>query len=154
MHERPNVPVARIVGLVFVALALVWVMTAGVVAFRQYRESPARKLRATLARVEAKLGKADPALSATLTGPVAIARDIIERKAVEARSSQGRRIHAALVHVDRRLSEESDRAVESRERREADVLLIEMRTALDAAEEAMTVDETDEANAQVLVNRV
>ena len=131
----------RLAGITLVTFALVWLAVAGIFTWKAYRESPGRRLRSMLARVEAKLPHSDPVLAAVLTGPVETARRLVSSRAVDPRSRQGARIQAALAHVDARLDEEGVRAIASRERQAADALLVEMRTALDAAEEAIEASE-------------
>jgi hypothetical protein len=119
------------VGLVAVGLAAV--------AFSRWQKhragSPAGQLIALARRVQEKLGRADAVLAAPLTPALESALRALKKRRIDAGSVEGKRVAAALAHVEARLDASVTQALAEKEQEAADELVREMATALEAADE-------------------
>ncbi len=106
---------------------------------RRQKLSPAGQLKDLAQRVSAKLTTADAALAATVAPVVKKTLAAMREKRVDPASREGVRVRELLVRVEARLDETERSAREAKEQEAADELVIEMESALEAANEAMGV---------------
>ena len=121
------------------AASLVAVGLAAVLGARWWRrraESPAGQLIALARRVQDKLARADAVLAAPLTPALDTALRSLKKRRIDASSVEGKRVAAALAHVEARLDASVTQALAAQEQEAADELVREMATALEAADEA------------------
>ncbi|HEU4405232.1 MAG TPA: hypothetical protein VFS43_08075 [Polyangiaceae bacterium] len=135
-------PVARSPGVApaalgFVAAALA---AAGVAAFRRRQlaraRSPLGRLVALAERVRGKAKGAPPELSAPLEPALAAALRYLNEGRIDPASPQGARVAQTLARVEAQLDEGGRQAREAEERHAADELLLDIESALEAADEA------------------
>ena len=121
------------------ALALlVALVAAGGLTFivlRRRARSPAGRMRALVARVHKKLSGADAGLAATLEPVVRKTLAALSSRRIDPASREGVRVAQVLSLVEHRIDESARRAVEEREQQAADELVLEMESALEAAQE-------------------
>jgi hypothetical protein len=102
---------------------------------RQRAASPAGQLIALARRVQDKLGRADAVLAAPLAPALETAVRSLKKRRIDAGSAEGKRVAAALAHVEARLDASVTQALAEKEQEAADELVREMATALEAADE-------------------
>ncbi len=119
--------------LAFVVVGLVFLLRA-----RQKR-SPLYPMRQAIRRVERKLETADSALSGALRPAVKRALVALEGQRIDPRSREGARISEVLTRVETRLDESLAHTRAAKEQEAADELVIEMESALEAADEVLHV---------------
>ncbi len=124
------------------ALALAAVGVAIFAMRKRKRASPMGQLEAIVARVQGKLAKADAALAITLRPAVARALEALSKKHVDASSREGARVRELLLRVESRLDETAEQARAAEEQEAADELVLEVESALEAAQEAMDAGRT------------
>lgn len=120
------------------AAGLVAVGVAAVVFARWRRHraaSPDGQLIALARRVQEKLGRADAVLAAPLAPALETALRTLKKRRIDAGSAEGKRVAAALSHVESRLDASVTQALAEKEQEAADELVREMATALEAADE-------------------
>lgn len=103
---------------------------------RRQKLSPQGQLKDLVARVSRKLKRADTTLSAALEPVVRKTLTALNDRKVDARSKEGQRVAALLLRVESRLDETVERERAAKEQAAADELVLEVESALEAAQEA------------------
>ncbi|HTJ83184.1 MAG TPA: hypothetical protein VL400_15805 [Polyangiaceae bacterium] len=104
---------------------------------RRQKLSPGGQLEALAARVTKKLATADAALAATVSPVVKKTLEAMRDKRVDPASKEGVRVRELLVRVETRIDETARHEKEAKEQEAADELVLEMESALEAANEAI-----------------
>ncbi|HEU4538107.1 MAG TPA: hypothetical protein VFS00_28495 [Polyangiaceae bacterium] len=107
--------------------------------------SPLGRLVALAERVRAKAVGAPPELSAPLEPALAAALRSLHQGRIDPGSPQGARVAETLRRVEERLDEGGRREREDAERSAADALVLDVESALEAAEEAARLAPTNRA---------
>ena len=126
-------PVALGGALAVVVVGLAWFLRA------KQKRSPLYQMRQSIRRVERKLATADSALSGALRPAVKRALVALDGRRIDPRSREGVRISEVLTRVETRLDESLAHTRAALEQEAADELVIEMESALEAADEVMQV---------------
>lgn len=133
-------PVVSPVAVPYVGI-LAAVVGAGVLAVlvrrvsKQRAGSPAGQLAALAKRVQHKLRRADAVLSAPLLPAVKLAVSALRARRFDASSTEGKRVAAVLLRVEKRLDTSAAEVRTAAEQEAADDLVREIESALEAAEE-------------------
>lgn len=98
--------------------------------------SPAGRLLALADRVRAKLVSADAVVAAPLAPALDTALRALRAQRIDATSTEGRRVQAALEKVELRLDTSGKQSRAEKEQEAADELVREFESALEAADEA------------------
>lgn len=128
--------------LALVLAAMIALFAAGALGFfalRRRARSPAGQMRTLIARVHKKLAHADAGLAAALDPVVKKTLAALSARRIDPASREGVRIAQVLTMVEQRIDDSARRVVEEREQRAADELVLEMESALEAAQETATL---------------
>jgi hypothetical protein len=139
LPEPPVVPIAPSavpylgasagIALAAIAVAVGW-------RWKKRRDaSPVGQMLALARSVKERLGRADQVLAAPLAPAVDAAIRALRDKRVDPGSAEGKRVAAALRRVDERLEASVREERAAKEQEAADELVLEMESALEAADE-------------------
>jgi len=104
---------------------------------RRQKLSPTGQLKDLAARVTTKLAGADAALAATVGPVIQKTLEAVRERRVDPSSKEGVRVRELLVRVESRIDETAKHEREAKEQEAADELVLEMESALEAANEAI-----------------
>lgn len=120
----------------FGVMGLGAVCALGWVVYRRRKLSPEGKMRELAARVSKKLKGADAVLFAALDPIVKKTLAAMRERRVDPTSKEGIRVADVLTRVEARLDQTAREEKEAKEQAAADELVLEMESALEAANEA------------------
>jgi hypothetical protein len=103
---------------------------------KQFAASPAGRLLALADRVRAKLDRADAVVAAPLAPALDTALRALRAQRIDATSTEGLRVRAALEKVELRIDASEKQSRAEKEQEAADELVREFESALEAADEA------------------
>jgi hypothetical protein len=103
---------------------------------QRFAASPAGRLLALADRVRAKLVRADAVVAAPLAPALETALRALRAHRIDATSTEGRRVQAALEKVELRIDTSEKQSRAEKEQEAADELVREFESALEAADEA------------------
>ncbi len=114
--------------------ALAWVIR------RRQKLSPEGQLRELTKRVQEKLRGADAALVATLTPALRRVLTAVSDKKLDAKSTEADRVRQVLARIESSIEQSMRDKEHAKQEQAANDLVLEMESAMEAAEEAMGAD--------------